>query len=101
MGVGKINQTCLCGSVDFDRVSVERPGGTVYVTAFLACRRCGVMYHSPPRPDRPASPPHKGPLFTGRDLTPKHLSTLTAEQERELMEAVRRANKGKRKGLRG
>jgi hypothetical protein len=101
IGVGKINQTCLCGSIDFDRVNVERPDGTLYVTAFRACRRCGVMYHSPPRPDPPAPPPYKGPLFTGRDFSPKPVSALTPEQERELMEAVMRANKSKRKGMRG
>jgi hypothetical protein len=101
IGVGKINQTCLCGSIDFDRMKVERPDGSSYVTAFLSCRRCGVMYHSPHRPDPPAPPPYKGPLFTRRDAEPKHVSTLTREQEHELMEAVRRANKSKAKGRRG
>ena len=101
IGVGKINQTCLCGSIDFERVNVERPGGNMYVTAFLACCRCGVMYHSPRRPEPPAPPPYRGPLITGRDPPPKHVSTLTPDQERELMESVRRANKGKHKGLRG
>ncbi len=101
IGIGKINQTCLCGSIDFDRVKVERPDGGIYVTAFISCRRCGVMYHSPYRPDPPAPPPYKGPLYARRDDEPKHVSTLTAEQERELMEAVRCANKSKAKGRRG
>jgi hypothetical protein len=42
-------QTCLCGGIDFDRVQVERPGQP-YVTAFIACHRCGVMCHAPIRP---------------------------------------------------
>jgi hypothetical protein len=82
-------------------VTVEQLDGALYVTAFLSCRRCGVMYHSPLRPDPPAPLPYKAPLFTGRDTNAKHVSTFTAEQERELMEAVRRANKSKPKGLRG
>ena len=100
IGLGKVNQTCLCGSIDFERVKVERPEGSVYVTAFLACCRCGVMYHSPHRPEPPAPPPYKGPLFMAREPT-KHVSTLTPDQERELMEAVKRANKSKHKGMRG
>ena len=99
IGIGKINQECLCGSIDFDRIKVERPDGSSYVTAFLSCRRCGVMYHSPGRPDPPAPPPYIGPLFTGQDATPAHSSPLSPEQHRELMEAVRRANKSK--GRRG
>ena len=101
IGIGKINQTCLCGSIDFDRVKVERPDGSMYMTAFLSCRPCGVMYHSPHRPDPPAPPPYKGPLFTRSDAYPKHVSTLTPEQQVELMEAVRRADKSKAKGRRG
>jgi hypothetical protein len=42
-------QACLCGGVEFDRVTIDRPGGA-YVTQFLACRRCGVMYHAPIKP---------------------------------------------------
>ena len=101
IGVGKINQTCLCGSIAFDRVEVDRPDGSRYVTAFLACCRCGVMYHLPHRPEPPAPPPYKGPLITGRDAAPKHVSTLTPDEERELMESVRRADKSKHKGRRG
>jgi hypothetical protein len=101
IGVGKMNQTCLCGSIAFDRVKVDRPDGSQYVTAFLACCRCGVMYHRPPRPEPPASPPSKRPLIMGRDAASQHVSTLTPEEKQELMESVRRANTGKRKGLRG
>jgi hypothetical protein len=42
-------QACLCGHTEFDRVKVDRPGGP-YVTAFIACQRCGVMYHAPIKP---------------------------------------------------
>ena len=101
IGVGKVNQTCLCGSIDFDRVAIDRPDGNKYVTAFLACQRCGVMYHSPRRPEPPAPPPYKGPLFSARVGLSMATPKLTDEQQRELMESVRRANKGKRKGLRG
>ena len=42
-------QACLCGGTEFDRVKIERPGQP-YTTAFLACRRCGVMFFAPIRP---------------------------------------------------
>ena len=42
-------QACLCGGETFDRVIVERPGQP-YVTAFLTCRRCGVMFYTPIKP---------------------------------------------------
>ena len=101
IGVGKMNQTCLCGSIAFERVKVDRPDGTHDVTAFLACSRCGGMYHRPQRPEPPSAPPYKGPLIIGRDAAPHQVSTLTPDEKQELMESVRRANRGKRKGLRG
>jgi hypothetical protein len=42
-------QACLCGHTEFDRVKVDRPSGP-NVTAFISCRRCGVMFHAPIRP---------------------------------------------------
>ena len=42
-------QACLCGATVFDRIVIERPGQP-YTTAFIACRRCGVMYHAPIKP---------------------------------------------------
>jgi len=101
IGIGKMNRACLCGSIDFDRVKVERSDGRTYVTAFLACCRCGVMYHSPYRPDPPAPPPYQGPLIIGRDASPQHAAPLTPEAQKALMEAVQRANKGKARGRRG
>ena len=41
---------CYCGSVDFERVRVLQKSGEFYVTEFVSCYVCGVMYH---RPDRP------------------------------------------------
>ena len=102
IGVGKINTTCLCGSIDFAQVKVERPDGSLYVTAFRACSRCGVMYHAPIRPDPPAPPPYKGPLIRGRDGPAVVVPTpLSAEQLAELRAAVKRADNSKPKGRRG
>jgi hypothetical protein len=44
-----LRDDCLCGGQQFDRVTVDRPGGA-YVTQFLACRSCGVMYFAPIKP---------------------------------------------------
>ncbi|MCE9658260.1 MAG: hypothetical protein K8R60_06835 [Burkholderiales bacterium] len=41
---------CYCGSVDFERVRVRQRNGEVYMTEFVSCHVCGVMYH---RPDQP------------------------------------------------
>lgn len=49
-------QACLCGGTEFQRVVIERPGQP-YTTAFLACKRCGVMYHVPIRPGAWGAPP--------------------------------------------
>jgi hypothetical protein len=52
----ELRDDCLCGGKQFDRVTVDRPGGA-YVTAFLACRRCGVMYFAPIKPGGWGAPP--------------------------------------------
>ena len=102
IGIGQLNRVCLCGSSAFERVEVERPNGSKYVTAFLACRHCGVMYHAPRSSEPVGSSPEKHPLFIGREAaSPLSASKLSPEAHQELMEAVKRANKGKRKGLRG
>jgi hypothetical protein len=49
-------QACLCGGREFERVTIDRPGGA-YVTQFLACRNCGVMYYAPIKPARWSSEP--------------------------------------------
>lgn len=96
VGVGKINRECLCGSIDFDRVKVERPSTSPYVTAFIECRRCKVMYHSPAVSDPPKPPPYTGPLITGRVEPVAPLA-----RDSELMAAVARANKSKSRGRKG
>ena len=94
VGVGKVNRECLCGGIDFDRVKIDRSDGAPYVTAFVECRRCRVMYHSPVVPDAPPPPPYTGPLILGR----KHIEPGPTDEA--LMAAVRRANKGKPRGYR-
>ena len=42
--------------MDFERVTIDRLGGA-YVTQFLACRNCGVMYYAPIKPARWNSEP--------------------------------------------
>lgn len=90
VGVGKVNRTCLCGSIDFDRVTVARPGAAPYRTAFIECRHCRVMYHSPSVPDPPSPFRVGGPVIVGRD-EPTGPRTL----DPALMAAVARANKSK------
>ncbi len=100
IGVGDVHQTCLCGSVHFDRIEVERPDGSRYVTAFLGCRRCGVMYHSPRTTQPSTGLQRTGPMFIGHGPAPASVPTWSDEQQRELMDSVRRANRSKRKGMR-
>jgi hypothetical protein len=45
--------TCACGSETFERVVVTRPEGRPYVTEFVACTHCRVMFH------RPLMAPHR------------------------------------------
>ena len=46
---------CPCGSSNFERVIVRRPGGQPYRTEFIACAECRVMYFDPePPPEPPA-----------------------------------------------
>jgi hypothetical protein len=49
-------QPCLCGATEFERITIDRPGGA-YVTQFLACRACGVMFYAPIKPARWNSEP--------------------------------------------
>jgi hypothetical protein len=39
--------TCTCGSPEFERVVIARVGSEPYVTEFVACAHCRVMYHRP------------------------------------------------------
>ena len=39
--------SCACGSEDFERVVVHRQGQPDYVTEFVACVLCKVMFHMP------------------------------------------------------
>ena len=34
-----VRENCLCGGTQFERVTVDRPGGA-YITQFLACPNC-------------------------------------------------------------
>ena len=38
---------CACGSQTFERVVISRKDAEPYVTEFLACAHCRVMYHRP------------------------------------------------------
>jgi hypothetical protein len=39
--------SCPCGSENFERVVVHRPGHADYMTEFVACVLCKVMFHLP------------------------------------------------------
>lgn len=69
-------ERCSCGSTDFQPVSVRRgPQQPLYMTEFMACSSCGVMYHpirfrsllsssgTPPRHD-PQQPPFRPEVDT-------------------------------------
>lgn len=58
---GTARGPCYCGSVDFQRVRVLQKNGEFYITEFISCYVCGVMYHRPnrPRPIEPMSPERK------------------------------------------
>ena len=47
--------TCSCGSPAFERVVLTRVGSEPYVTEFVACIHCRVMYHRPEVMKRSAS----------------------------------------------
>ena len=38
---------CPCGSENFERVTVHRSGQGDYLTDFVACALCRVMFHLP------------------------------------------------------
>jgi hypothetical protein len=38
---------CQCGGENFERVTVRRPGQSPYVTDFVACTGCKVMFWLP------------------------------------------------------
>jgi len=43
---------CTCGSEAFERVAVSRPDAKPYVTEFVACAHCRVMYYRPRERER-------------------------------------------------
>lgn len=45
---------CYCGGQRFERVTVKRPGRPEYVTDFMKCSGCWVMFHVPVPPKDPA-----------------------------------------------
>ena len=53
---GENETPCVCGSETFERVSVTRPDGSRYVTEFVACSHCRVMFYRPPVRLPPDSP---------------------------------------------
>ena len=80
-------QACLYGGTSFDRVVIERPGQP-YITAFIACRRCGVMFYAPIKAGRwgadavvPTSPKARASELPGRDSPPKEHQHGNDEQE--------------------
>ena len=38
---------CTCGAQNFERIVVERRGLAPYLTSFVACAECRVMYYVP------------------------------------------------------
>ena len=47
---------CTCGCEAFERVVVSRPDAQPYVTEFIACAHCRVMYHRPRERERVVHP---------------------------------------------
>lgn len=47
---------CVCGSLNFERVIVQRARGEQYTTDFIACAECRVMYYCPESKEPPAPP---------------------------------------------
>jgi len=47
--------SCPCGSENFERVVVHRHGQPDYVTEFVACVLCKVMFHLPVERSTPNS----------------------------------------------
>ena len=65
---------CSCGSLAFERVTVQRPPRPRYVTDFVACMNCGAMFFVPIEPvvvtpRAPGSTGHGGP-FNGSPIPP-------------------------------
>lgn len=50
---GTAPRECVCGSGNFERVTVRRPNGAPYRTDFIACAECRLMYFSPEAPRLP------------------------------------------------
>ncbi len=50
--------SCSCGSENFERVVVRRLGQSDYLTDFVACVLCKVMFHLP-KSRRPVDPTFK------------------------------------------
>lgn len=46
----EFGQECLCGSMRFERVVVERRPGAPLLTDFIACLSCKTMLHLPLAP---------------------------------------------------
>jgi len=51
---------CYCGGQRFERVTVKRPGCPDYVTDFMKCSDCWVMFHVPV--------PRRDPAVVNREL---------------------------------
>lgn len=92
---------CACGSTDFRRVVIERPGKPPHRTVLAECGRCHAAFVSPQVP--PSALPH--PPFTGfqnpQALPPGQAVQPLSEAENEaIRRAAARANKGKPRGFR-
>ena len=42
---------CACGSQNFERILIERPGRGASRTGFVACAECRAVYYSPEKKD--------------------------------------------------
>ena len=63
---------CICGSETFERVTVERPDGSPYVTAFIACCHCRVMFYRP----RTSPLPSVGPPSEREDWADRYRESV-------------------------
>lgn len=67
--------SCPCGLENFERVLVRRAGQGDYVTDFVACVLCRVMFHLPDRP-LPVDPTLERDAAIAAKLYPQAWSAL-------------------------
>lgn len=87
---------CQCGMELCDRVEVRRPDGAAYVTEFVRCRQCRLLYHWPG--PLPASVTSAGlPASYGMPLSEPHPALADAELMARIDAASARARRSRRR----